>query len=170
MGPIRDINNLPPEFRRLRDNQSVANHTTNVKQAEKQGTTESSRPDSNTAAHVNISSTARSLLQRMEGVESYLQALKESDSAEVAHINKAITSGKYNTPESLKKIAEGIMANPEFKQILTERFEALQKRRENPHHLSNEEIQAVRAKIQSGYYEQPQVVESIAGKILRPSA
>lgn len=170
MGPIRDINNLPPEFRRVREGQSAASRGVKETRAGKQSSVDASRAGSGSAAQVNISHSGRSLLQRMEGIESYLQALKESDSAEVARINEAITSGKYNSPESQEKISEGIMANPEFKQILTERFQVLQNRQENPHYLSADEIQAIREKIQSGYYEQPSVIERIAGKILRPSA
>ncbi|MCF7800526.1 MAG: flagellar biosynthesis anti-sigma factor FlgM [Candidatus Marinimicrobia bacterium] len=168
MGPIKDINNLPPEFRRLRENQATNNRTGNQSKVGKQETTNSDPPESGNAARVKISNTGRNLLQQMEEVGRYLQVLKESDSAEIARINKAITSGKYDTPESHEKIAEGIMGDPGIREILTARFEELQKQRENPHQLSDEEIQSIREKIQQGYYEQPRVIEDIAGRILRP--
>lgn len=170
MGPIKDINNLPPEFRRLQENQSATNRTGNRQKVDKQTTPDAGRSESGKAAHVKISNTGRNLLQQMEGVGRYLQILKESDSAEIARIHKAIAAGKYDSPESHEKIAEGIMADPEIKNILTARIEGLQKQRENPHQLSETEIQAIRDKIQQRYYEQPQVIDRIAGKILRPDA
>ena len=170
MGPIKDINNFPPEFRRIQENRELVGRVSKKSKTDGTDSVKAPKPNNAGAANVKISSDARSMFERMEGVDKYVQVLKESDSSEVKRVHEAIDNGKYDSPKSHQKIIEGIMADPEFKQILADRYAEVKKQRENPHQLSEEQIQSIREKIQSGYYEQPQVIEDIAGSILRPNA
>lgn len=166
MTPIKDIPGLPSEFRKIkRDKEpkriSDPSKSGDLKQSQtkKAGTEKSDQ--------VKISSTGRDLLKRTEDVQKYIQELKNQDYHEVSRIQSAISEGKYGRPEVIDKIADGILAHPEFQNILQERKAELHQDRQDEKKLTDDEIRLIRRKIKDGDYDRPEVVDRIADELLK---
>lgn len=72
---------------------------------------------------------------------------------------KNIHEGKYNRHEVVENIASTLMQKIDFKEIIQQKAQ--------DKIISTEQVHGIRAKMSSGFYSTPEVVNTIAQKILK---
>jgi len=72
---------------------------------------------------------------------------------------KNIHEGKYDHPEVVEKIANTLIQQPDFREIVQQKVQGKI--------FPSEKIQEIRAKMDSGFYSTPEVVDKIAQKLLK---
>ena len=153
MSIIKNIGNLPPEFRRTERND---------KQSEIRRSGESSAPapvkneqvPKHTTDQVNVSESARTLLQRDHEIERFsanMSAVETLSDDERKDIEAKIDSGFYSSPEVTSFVAGKIAAETELPQKS----------------LSPTRMQEVIENIRSNQYSSEGVLDVVANKILK---
>ena len=158
MVPIKNIGNLPPEFRRTERNQKqsqLEKSAANSKQAQTIADSKQVSPQD----QVKLSDSARTLLQRDAEIQRYTadvpstETLSASDKQE---IETNIKNGFYASPEVAKDIA-GKLSD-------TEKTHVGEK---ETYSLSPTRFQEVIEKIREGQYESSEVLDVISERILK---
>jgi molecular chaperone GrpE (heat shock protein) len=107
MVPIKNIGNLPPEFRRTERNQKQA-QLDKAAEYEKNNQAVSDPRSSTTQDQVNLSESARTLLQRDAEIQRYAAEVPNVETLsadERQEIEAKISSGFYTSPEVSADIA-----------------------------------------------------------------
>ena len=155
MSIIKNIGNLPPEFRRTDRNEKQS-------QIQRQGDTKARAPaaasaekvPANTTDQVHLSDTAKTLLQRDAEVNRFTAQLPNVEtlsSDERRDIDFKIEAGFYNTPEVTETVAGKI----------AEDVDSAKKS------LTPARMQDVIEKIRANEYDSASVLDTIADKIIR---
>lgn len=159
MTPIKNIGNLPPEFRRTERNekQSSAKRSDDVKAQDPQQVDNKQQ-----APHdqVNVSDSARTMLQRDAEVERYraeLPSVETISPEEKQDIEAKIESGYYSSPEVISEIA-GKIAQESVKASEVE---------STKRSLTPTRMQEVMENIRKNLYESNDVIDVIASKVLK---
>lgn len=151
MGPIRDISNLPPEFRRAERNEAQKRVEDSRKEA-----TEKLPQDAAKAVgqdKVSLSDTARTMLERGDEVKHYAKDLDKIDpisAEEIKAIEDKIGAGFYSSPEVLETIAAAISKTPGITAST----------------ITPERLQEIVGNIRDGKYDDDDVIGTIADRII----
>lgn len=153
MVPIKNIGNLPPEFRRLErgDKNAPVRRSEDVKS--QKPTTEAKQV--NTTDQVKLSDSARTMLQREAEVKSLLADMPNVETIsddERKDIEAKIEGGFYNSPEVVEAVAG---------KVAQEAAETPIKK------LTPTRMQEVIEKIRDSQYESDSVLNVVADKILK---
>jgi len=157
MPPIKQIGSLPPEFRRTErnENQSGLKKTA----AENTQTSAADQNPSGIRDQVNLSESARILLQREMDIQQYAEQMPDISTLSAQdqeEIEAGIEDGFYSSPEVLGDVATKVA---EAETPLTEA--------ESEAQLTPSRLHEVLRNIQSQQYDRDDVLESIADKIIK---
>ena len=157
MAPIKNIGPVNPE--RLREQERVRESRSG--QVKRQGRTDEAAASTSRADSVDISPTAQRMAETSSDVSRFqdvLQSYRAENTEQVAEIRQRAAAGEFDQPEVLEKVSEAIMMLPNF--VTASETAA-------PAPRSEEELQSIQSRIQSGGYQTDQILEQIATSIIR---
>jgi len=154
MGPIKNITNLPPEFRRTERNEGEKRV-----HEKKPGGSGKIQPDTSRVVEpqdsVKLSDTAKTLLNKQEEVGRYLTEIRSAETLsreEAREIEAKIGDGFYDSPEVIAQVAASLARIPTMDVA-------------NLRGLTPERLQEIMEKIRNGEYDSDEVLDTIVDRI-----
>ncbi len=158
MSPIKNIGNLPPEFRRAERNEKQS-QLKKSDDSTARGPTKADQAQKTPQDFVNVSDSARTMLQRDAEVQQFkaeMPFIETLSSEEREDIEAKIDSGFYSSPEAISAVAGKI--DTEFSVNQSD----MHKQKITPTRM-----QEVIEKIRTSQYDSAKVLDTISDRIIK---
>ncbi len=132
-------------------------------------TNESSRISTETNSvgdTLNLSATGELLLLKKTDLDQYFQEIERietTDAQTLSQIRQKINDGVYRKTEVIDQIVSGLVTSPTESLMASDKVEQAAGQSEN-----SPELETIRDRMRSGYYDSEEVYNDIASKMLNP--
>lgn len=162
MGPISDITGIIGQFNKI----EKETDSKRVKQPHTTSDTKTAGLKSPTSQSVSveISTSGKHLLQQEQDLLRYVETARTKDTLstdQLTSLEKKVNEGYYSRPEVVEKIADAIAELPTFQHLGEEAVKPAGTA------LDAKEVARIRENIRNRRYDQDQVLETIAERILK---
>ncbi len=158
MSPIKNISNLPQDFRRT-ERSDAQKRVQDKKADEKQQTLRSEQDPQAAKDSVRLSDAAQALLKKQNEVHKYVSEIGKIDpldQSQVHEIEEKVGSGFYASPEVLEQVAAALSKVP----TIADSGVAADK-------LTPEHLNEIMGRIRDGEYDGDAVVNTIIERIIQ---